>query len=100
MATKTETYSANSFVLKTLKFAEIMESELARESVSAVRVIDALLQEAHAIGASDIHLDPGAFYFTARFRVDGILHDAHQLPIRLHNEILARLKILAGLRID
>jgi type IV pilus assembly protein PilB len=67
---------------------------------TAVAIIDALLEEAHTLGASDLHIDPGAISLIARFRVDGTLHDAHDLPKRLQNEILARLKILAGMRID
>jgi type IV pilus assembly protein PilB len=67
---------------------------------TAVAILNALLEEAHALGASDLHVDPGAESLIARFRVDGGLHDAHLLPKRLQSEILARLKILAGMRID
>ena len=68
--------------------------------MSAVTVIDSLLREAYTVQASDIHLDPGAGTFIARFRVDGILYDAQRISPHLEREILARLKILAGLRTD
>ena len=77
-----------------------MEEELAREPLSAVRLLELLVREAHALKASDIHLDPSEEYLIARMRLDGALQDAYHLPIRIHREMLARLKILAGLRID
>ena len=74
--------------------------KIAPNSTSAVSIIDSLLYEAYIARASDIHLDPGAGTFIARMRVDGNLFDAHNLSPYLHPEILARLKILAGLRTD
>ena len=68
--------------------------------MKAVATLDSLLFEAYAARASDIHLDPGLETFLARFRVDGMLYDARSIPPYLHLEILARLKILAGLRTD
>ena len=82
------------------KYAELVGKELEREPLSAVRLIELLIRHAHAIGASDLHLDPSEEILIARMRIDGSLQDAHQLPIRIHREMLARLKILAGLRID
>ncbi|MBA3789340.1 type II/IV secretion system protein [Patescibacteria group bacterium] len=79
---------------------KVIREELARESVSAVRLIEHVIQHAHALQSSDIHLDPGETILASRFRVDGKLRDAHDIPMWIHREILARLKILAGLRID
>jgi type IV pilus assembly protein PilB len=67
---------------------------------SAVMVIEELLTEANLKHASDIHLDPAAHALVVRFRINGTLHDVHELPLKLKHEILARFKILAGLRID
>jgi type IV pilus assembly protein PilB len=67
---------------------------------SAVRIIEELLSEADAAQASDIHLDPAAHAVIVRFRINGTLHDILELPLKLKHEILARFKILAGLRID
>jgi type II secretory ATPase GspE/PulE/Tfp pilus assembly ATPase PilB-like protein len=67
---------------------------------SAVTVLDALLKEAHLLHASDVHLDPGASTLSARLRIDGTLKEVRKVPMKLHSEVIARLKILAGLRID
>jgi type IV pilus assembly protein PilB len=76
------------------------DTKIAQKSTSAVSIIDSLLYEAYMSRASDIHLNPGAGTFIARMRVDGNLFDTHTLSPYLHQEILARLKILAGLRTD
>ena len=67
---------------------------------SVIGIVEELLRAAHAINASDVHLDPQMDGLVVRFRVDGILHVQKNLPHIIQNEILARLKILAALRID
>jgi type II secretory ATPase GspE/PulE/Tfp pilus assembly ATPase PilB-like protein len=57
---------------------------------------------AHAVSlrASDIHCDPRGRDMLIRLRIDGTMEEAGMLPKRLHEEIIARLKILAGARTD
>lgn len=69
-------------------------------SLSVVRLLELLLAEAHHARASDIHLDPQAHGLSVRLRVDGILREAHRLPLGIHAEAVSRLKILSGLRTD
>lgn len=78
-----------------------------------VRLVNALLFEALALGASDMHVQPvpeaGADAFggavpggggvTVRFRVDGALFDARCLPRRLLASIVSRIKVMAGMDI-
>ena len=56
----------------------------------------------HAIegNASDIHIEPGRENLTVRFRLNGILHPSLFLPLKVHPSIVARIKILSGLKID
>lgn len=67
-----------------------------RETVS---VVDFLLLQAVHHQASDVHFDPFHTALRVRFRVDGILVDAAELPSRLQPRILARLKVLAKLAV-
>src|SRR5262249_41826276 len=64
-----------------------------------VQAIDALLDEALAAGASDIHLEPEEQSVRVRIRVDGVL----QVLSLLHREhwpmLAQRLKVLAGMDI-
>ena len=70
------------------------------EGVPAVRIIDTLLRHANAQGASDIHIEPLEDSLLLRYRIDGILHDAMQLPKHAAAAITARIKVLANMRLD
>jgi len=73
--------------------------ELAQEA-PVIRIVDTLLEHAILRGASDIHIEPREKDVTVRFRVDGILQEAMTLPHEVHAGIIARIKILANLKID
>lgn len=60
-------------------------------------LVDALLDAATAAGASDVHLEPTGDALRVCVRLDGVLHDAVQLPGKLAPNVAARLKVLAGL---
>lgn len=62
--------------------------------------LDALIHEASDLEASDIHIDPGERCLSVRFRADGLLYLVHELPMEVHTEMIARLKVLARLRTD
>jgi type IV pilus assembly protein PilB len=68
--------------------------------LSIVVLVDALIEHAVAVRASDIHIDPSPTFLCVRYRIDGILQDAHVLPLHTHKEIISRLKVLSGLRTD
>jgi type II secretory ATPase GspE/PulE/Tfp pilus assembly ATPase PilB-like protein len=63
----------------------------------APRAVDALLAAAHAAGATDVHLQPSAAGLELKFRVDGVLLPVATLPARVAGNVVARLKVLAGL---
>lgn len=59
-----------------------------------VSLVDWLLQFAFEQRASDIHLEPRRDNGIVRFRIDGILHRVHELPVVLMGGITSRLKSL------
>jgi type IV pilus assembly protein PilB len=69
-------------------------------SRSIIRLVDSLIEHAQAVRASDIHIDPTAEVLRVRLRIDGVLEEAHRLPLAIQGEVLSRLKILCGLRTD
>lgn len=70
------------------------------EGVPAVKIVDTLLRHANAQGASDIHIEPMEDTLLIRYRIDGILHDAMQLPKHAAAAITARIKVLASMKLD
>ena len=78
-----------------------VEEELSRGAdLSIISVVNALVERAGALGASDIHVDPGTDAVRVRMRVDGVLQEACSYPKDIHNEVVSRVKVLAGLRTD
>ena len=69
-------------------------------AVSAVEAIEALLEHAVFSRATDIHCDPRQRDILIRLRIDGIMEEAGLFPKRMHEEMIARFKILSGARTD
>lgn len=69
-------------------------------SAPVVRLVNRLIEEAHAKGASDIHIEAREEAVLVRYRIDGELRDQHLLkPRALIQALVARLKIMADLNI-
>ena len=64
-----------------------------------VRLVNALLEQAITDHASDLHVEPDSTHIAIRYRVDGVLHDASEVPLSLLRPLVSRLKILANLDI-
>ena len=63
----------------------------------AVEVVDLILAESRAAGASDVHLLPTPDGLAMRWRVDGVLQEVGTLPIAVAPNVVARLKVMAEL---
>ena len=63
----------------------------------APRGVDALLAVARIAGTTDIHLQPTGANLELKFRVDGVLLSVATFPGALAGNVVARLKVLAGL---
>lgn len=75
--------------------------EMGGEEMSvAVGIVDSIFMNALETNTSDIHLQPEREQLRIRFRQDGTLHDTGQLPPEQAMNVLARLKLAAGMRID
>ena len=70
------------------------------EDLPVVKIVDTLLNHAIIQGASDIHIEPLDNQVVIRYRIDGILHDAMVLPRTAAPGIVARIKVLANLKLD
>ncbi len=66
----------------------------------AVGIVDNIFMNALDTGTSDIHLQPERGQLKIRYRQDGILQSNGELPTEQATNVLARLKLAAGMRID
>jgi len=78
---------------------DISELKSAVEEAPVVKLVNLILSEAIARGASDIHLEPYEKIFRVRYRIDGILYDVMQPPVKLKAALSSRIKIMADLDI-
>src|SRR3989339_200565 len=70
------------------------------EDAPVIKIVAVILRNALEGGASDIHIEYTGKKVKVRFRVDGALHTTILLPPSIYSGIVARVKILAKLRLD
>jgi len=78
---------------------DLQELERATEEAPVVRLVNALLTDAIRKRASDVHVEPYEKMLRVRFRIDGVLYEIMQPPLRLKNAITSRIKVMAQLDI-
>ena len=62
-------------------------------------MVEAILERATAVGATDIHLEPQAGKMRVRLRLDGILHDVTSLRVAMGEDVISRIKVMADMDI-
>jgi type IV pilus assembly protein PilB len=82
-------------------FEEISAEALARQGEEApvVKLVNVILMSAIQKGASDIHIEPYEKELRVRYRVDGILYNVMQPPLKFRDAIISRVTIRAKLDI-
>ena len=70
------------------------------EDAPVTKIVATILRYAVEGGASDVHIEPMFDKIRVRFRVDGILNTSLVLPLKVHNAVVARIKILAKMKLD
>ena len=80
---------------------EISAEALAKQGEEApvVRLVNVVLMSAIQKGASDIHIEPYEKELRVRYRIDGILYNIMNPPMKYRDAISSRLKIMAKLDI-
>ncbi|HXF83267.1 MAG TPA: type IV-A pilus assembly ATPase PilB, partial [bacterium] len=69
------------------------------EEAPVVRLVNLIISQAIADGASDIHIEPHRRSLQVRYRIDGVLHDVMAPPRAVHQAMVSRIKIMANLDI-
>jgi type IV pilus assembly protein PilB len=79
--------------------ANANDLERASEDAPVVKLTNHILLSAINLGASDIHIEPYEKSYRVRVRVDGVLRELMQPPLKLKNALSSRMKIMARLDI-
>ncbi len=76
------------------------DEEIIREvEAPIVKLVNGILINAIKEGASDIHIEPYEKVLRVRYRIDGVLYDRMNLPVKIKNALTSRVKIMSKLDI-
>ncbi len=64
-----------------------------------IRLAETIIHDALHGNASDIHVEPSKTGTRVRYRIDGVLHEIMEVPRNVHNALVSRLKLIAGMDI-
>lgn len=64
-----------------------------------VKLVNQILTSAVFQRASDIHLDPLDDKVIVRYRIDGVLETVREFPLRIHRQMISRIKVMSGMDI-
>ena len=92
---------------KISKNSNVIDSDLnlgvywnTKDDKEIISILNDIFIKALRLKASDIHFEPAERFFRVRYRVDGWFVSSEKLDIELKDSLVARLKIMASLRID
>jgi type IV pilus assembly protein PilB len=73
--------------------------EAAVEDAPIDKLVQAIMTQAAADRASDVHIEPTETDVRVRFRVDGVLHEVMHSPKSIQAGLISRLKVMGDLNI-
>src|SRR5258708_4337423 len=86
-------------MLEEIEQIDVASLEKQGGEAPVIRLVNLMLMSAIQKGASDIHIEPYEKEFRVRFRIDGILYNVMDPPMKFRDAIPSRLKIMAKLDI-
>ncbi len=78
---------------------EITDIRASAEDGPVIKLVNSILGQAVAEGASDIHFEPEDAEMRIRFRIDGVLQETARVPKRMVAGVVSRIKIMSDLDI-
>ena len=75
------------------------QDEFFASDAPIIKLVNGILTKAINDGVSDIHIEPFEKSFQVRYRLDGSMYKAMNLPVSIKNAVVSRIKILAQLDI-
>lgn len=81
-------------------FGDIAEKIQKTLTGRTTEILEIMLAGALAVEASDIHIEPQKKNVRVRLRIDGILHDIIEIPQKVYNLLLSRLKLISELKLN
>jgi len=91
------TYNKQENLLEKENIVGMDEADLVNSP--AVKLVDSCLNDAIAVGASDIHIEPYEDIVRIRYRIDGMLYENTAFSPKMYPAVSTRIKIISKLNI-
>jgi type IV pilus assembly protein PilB len=78
----------------------VYENKARSESAPVTKLVSSIINGAIDARASDIHVEPQEPDMRVRYRIDGILHDAVNIPSTVQREVVSHIKVMSGMDIS
>ena len=82
------------------KEEDSLQVDEAVEDAPVVRFLQTMFEDALAVNASDVHIEPNEKHLMIRLRLDGVLHEQVKADRRVALPLISKLKLMAGLDIS
>ncbi|XAL99438.1 ATPase, T2SS/T4P/T4SS family [Phycisphaeraceae bacterium D3-23] len=76
------------------------EDDLDGQQAPIIKLVTQIISEGVTTRASDIHVEPFEDRVRLRYRIDGVCQEKQKIPKRTQGSVIARLKILSGVRVE
>ena len=73
--------------------------QLANDDAPVIAAVNGIINQAVTGGASDIHIEPSEDSLKVRFRIDGLLQEALNLPRKVQPPLVSRIKLMSDMDI-
>ena len=93
------TQSIDSSVDKSVDKSMDKSIDVAEDDAPIVKLANRIIAEAVRMRASDIHIEPMADRVRLRYRIDGVCMVRDDLPKRMQNALLSRVKLMSAMNI-
>ncbi|MBU0971590.1 MAG: type IV-A pilus assembly ATPase PilB [Proteobacteria bacterium] len=80
-------------------YEDDVQDQFMASDAPIIKLVNGILTKAINDGVSDIHIEPFEKSFQVRYRLDGGMYKAMNLPLSIKNAVISRIKILAELDI-
>ncbi|MFH1402170.1 MAG: GspE/PulE family protein [Patescibacteria group bacterium] len=96
----TEEEAKISQAVSKIKQDKTIQEAIITEDAPVTKIVATILRFASEENASDVHIEHVGEKIRVRFRVDGVLSIHLILPVKVHDAVVARIKILSQMRLD
>ncbi|OGD67030.1 hypothetical protein A2Z61_00970 [Candidatus Campbellbacteria bacterium RIFCSPLOWO2_02_35_12] len=79
---------------------KVSNTDIIKEDAPVTKIVANIIHYAVEERASDIHIEHMSNSIRVRFRVDGTLSTSLMLPLKTHQAVVARLKVLSSMKLD